>query len=119
MASKQQQSEADAPRVYYYQCDEINKRSIGKVQLKYCGNEGTIDNTNKATLRRTLQAVISHIPNEGQSVWRNAEVKMFDDNFDKYIIRSGDGRYRFEAMDNGMDDFRIVKLRSESCCTIF
>ncbi|KAH3771351.1 hypothetical protein DPMN_172666 [Dreissena polymorpha] len=73
----------------------ISKVSIGKAIIKLCGNEGTSDDSG---LRRLLQAVIDYIPTEkDQSVWTNAEVEIYDVNFKRYTITSGNGDRKFYA----------------------
>ncbi|XP_045178490.2 uncharacterized protein LOC123538449 [Mercenaria mercenaria] len=92
-----------------FKCDEINKRSIGRAIIKFCGNEGTQNDSNKATLRRLMQAVISHLEQEKPDIWKNAEVKIYDDNFDVYSIRSGNGHALFLATFDGLGNPQVVK----------
>lgn len=107
---------ADVPndkRKYPTICDEINKRVIGNVIVQYCGNEGSKDDSNKATLRRLLQAVISYLENERPETWLNAEVIIYDDNFDDYSIRAGIGQNLFLATFDGLGNPQVVKTSKE------
>lgn len=94
---------------FVFYCDEINKRSIGRAIIKFCGNEGTVNDNNKAALRRLLQAVISHLEEEKIHTWKNADVKIYDDEFDVYSIRAGNGRVVFLASLDGMGNPKVVK----------
>ncbi|KAH3698052.1 hypothetical protein DPMN_085567 [Dreissena polymorpha] len=63
------------------------------VIVKFCGNEGQGDETG---LRRLLQAVIDHVPKEkDQSVWKSAEIEMYDWNYRRFVITSGKGECKF------------------------
>lgn len=79
------------------ECPEITKRTIGKAIVTFCGNEGTEDDANKAGLRRLLQAVISETENKTRQVLKDAEIVVYDDQFQKYAIRAGDGKAKFLA----------------------
>ncbi|KAH3775803.1 hypothetical protein DPMN_177209 [Dreissena polymorpha] len=75
-----------------YKCSEINKRLVGKVILRFCGNEAS---TNKQDLRRLLQALISYIPEANKRIWNSAEITIFDDDLNQYTIVSGNGDNKF------------------------
>lgn len=97
---------------FIFKVDEINKRSIGKAIIKFCGNEGTQNDKNKATLRRLMQATISYTEKENSDVWKNAEVKMYDDNCDVYSILAGDGKTKFIASFDGLGTPRVIKSQN-------
>lgn len=101
---------------FNHPCDEINKRSIGKVMVKLCGNEGTKDTDEMATLRRLFQAVISHIPNERAFVWKDAEIAVFDDKCNIYKIKSGDGHTKFIVSMDNFGNPSIIHRQSMISC---
>jgi hypothetical protein len=96
---------------FVFKCEEINKRSLGKAIIQFCGNEGTENDANKATLRRLLQAVISHVENEKSHIWQDAEVTIYDDLLDVYKIRSGDGKHAFLATLDEYDSPKVLKTK--------
>ncbi|XP_053401536.1 uncharacterized protein LOC128557668 [Mercenaria mercenaria] len=101
----------DKQQEYKIQCDEINKRSIGKAIVKFCGNEGTVNDKNKEMLRRLLQATISHIEEEPLNTWKNAEVKIYDDNFDMYSIKAGKGQNMFMVSLDENDEPKVIRTK--------
>ena len=57
----------------------ISKRTIGKLMVKHCGNEGQEDDpTLVVTLRRILQATITKLDTESEETWKNAEIVIYD-----------------------------------------
>ncbi|WAR12609.1 hypothetical protein MAR_026789 [Mya arenaria] len=115
-----QSTSGDKQKHFEFPCEEINQRSVGKAILRFCGNEGTVDNSNKATLRRLLQALISYVPLEPQTRWKDAEVKIYDDDCDVYRIYSGNGQNRFVGTFDGMGNARIVRAKYDKseCCVM-
>jgi hypothetical protein len=99
-----------------FTCDVINKRSIGRIILKMCGNEGTEDDANQATIRRLLQEIINYTDEESESVWRNASLTLFDKNFAYYTITSGRGQNKFVVSYDGFGNPKVVKAAKNYCC---
>lgn len=114
LSEKQTTDLDNEQQTFIIQCDEINKRSLGKAIVKFCGNEGTENDQNKAVLRRLLQAAISHVELEATHKWRNAEVKIYDDNFDVYSLRAGQYGHRvfMVSMDEN-DEPKVVKAKQK------
>lgn len=104
-------SEIDDQQIIMFKCDEINKRSLGRAIIKFCGNEGAYNDDNKKALRRLVQAVISYVESENPDIWRDAEIKIYDDNFDIYSIRAGDGSHLFLATFDGSGNPQVVKTK--------
>jgi len=65
-------------------------------------------------LRKLLQAVISHIPNEKDTTWKNAEVKFFDEECEEYVLLAGDGRNQFAVFTGKEGDPKVMKLKDHS-----
>ncbi|XP_062597192.1 uncharacterized protein LOC134258662 isoform X1 [Saccostrea cucullata] len=79
--------------------DEINKRSLGKMIIRYVGHEGSEE---KPGLRRLLQACIDFLQKEGSGVWKNASFTIYDEDDNMYKIASGTRKYQFICrMKNG------------------
>lgn len=88
----------------------INKVNVGKAIIKLCGNEGTSDENG---LRRLLQAVIDYIPTEkDQTVWKHAEVEIYDVNYKRYTISSGNGDSKFYVSYDEHDSPIVVRKRN-------
>ena len=64
-------------------------------------------------LRRLLQAAISHLEVEASDEWRNAEVKIYDDNFDVYSIKAGHGQRVFMVSMDENDEPKVVKTKQK------
>jgi hypothetical protein len=94
------------------ECAEINKRSIGKAIIQYCGHEGTENDRNTQYLRRLLQAVISHIEKEHPDTWKNAEIRIYDENFQIYSIKAGHGKHMFMVSLDENDEPKVIKTKS-------
>lgn len=93
----------------------INKRSLGKLILKYCGNEGNVENEHQKSLRGLLQAVIDHLEKEHSMTWRNAEINIYDIDNHALKIRSGRGGNSFVVQYKGdTEEVEIVNVKRES-----
>ena len=104
-------------QTFSIKCEEINKRTLGKAIIKFCGHEGTENDQNKKVLRRLLQAAISHVELEAADMWRNAEVKIYDDNFDVYSIKAGHGQKVFMVSMDEKDEPKVVKTKQKKVNT--
>ncbi|KAI8487796.1 hypothetical protein Bbelb_345340 [Branchiostoma belcheri] len=97
--------------------EEINKRQLGKLIIKYCGHEGTTDNEQTASIRKLLQRAITNLePQQEQypGVWRDAELKFFDLYGKGYLVKSGEGSVKFVAQITGKGDVELSKIKDES-----
>ncbi|XP_060575379.1 uncharacterized protein LOC132732871 [Ruditapes philippinarum] len=101
----------DKQQEYNIICEEINKRSIGKAIIKFCGNEGTENDRNTEVLRRLLQAIISHVEEEHSDTWKNAEIRIYDENFDIYSIKAGQGKKMFMVSLDENDEPKVIKTK--------
>ena len=118
---------------------EINKRSIGKVIIKWCGNEGTEDNEEQAYLRRLLQHVITFVEkNEEKENWKKVVVSIHNiDGFEYHVIADAgaeqkgqqsqnrpnnkliiQSKRRYNAYVNEKDEVVVVRQKSNSPCEI-
>ncbi|XP_062605065.1 uncharacterized protein LOC134266877 isoform X2 [Saccostrea cucullata] len=75
-----------------FEVDEINKRNLGKMIIRYVGHEGT---EAKPGLRKILQACIDFLQKEAAGVWKNASFTIYDEDDNMYSIASGNKKYRF------------------------
>jgi hypothetical protein len=92
----------------------INKRVIGRVMIKYCGNEGTCDDKRTASLRKLLQAVIDCLQGSHKHIdWRNAEVTVYDHDDNSFMIISGQGKHQFVVSDVDNGEPEIVNTSNK------
>lgn len=91
--------------------EEINKRNLGKMIIRYIGHEGVNE---KRGLRRLLQACIDYLQTEAEGVWKNASITIYDDDDDAYTIASGTRKHQFIcSMQNGEPRINEIKPVSE------
>ncbi|XP_078620322.1 uncharacterized protein LOC144887173 [Branchiostoma floridae x Branchiostoma japonicum] len=112
--------ESDGYDVKLKTVEEINKPKLGKLIIEYCGNEGSTDNEQTASLRRLLQRAITNMePLQKQypGVWRDAELKIFDLYGNGYVVKSGEGSVKFVAQITGKGDVELSKIKDESWWT--
>ena len=103
-----------------YQFQQLNKRTLGKVMIIMCGNEGSQDDNKHSTLRQMLQAAISYIEKEKERVWDNAEIKIYDGLGDIYLIKSGTAANKFVVMYKSAKDIRVIRTHKDrnECCVM-
>lgn len=90
--------------------EEINKRNLGKMIVRYVGHEGVDE---KPGLRRLLQACIDLLQTEAEGYWKNASITIYDEDDNMYIIASGTRKHQFICcMQNGEPS--ITKTKSVS-----
>lgn len=74
----------------------INKRVIGRLIIKYIGNEGTEVDARKYILRKLFQATIDYIQNHSvPGIWENSIVTVYDSEDNTFKIKSGNGKNKF------------------------
>lgn len=95
---------------FVFQCDEINKRTIGKMIVHVCGNEGTENDDNSAKARKIFQGISDFLNKKKNTIWKNAEIETFDKNYDAWKIRSGKGHYKFVANVDADEEVKVLKL---------
>lgn len=87
----------------------ITKRSIGKLIVKHCGNEGQVDDPSLyVTLRQMLQATITKLDTESPETWKNAEIVIYDQRGNDFCIRSGDAENKFVVQLDEKDEINIM-----------
>ncbi|CAB3991015.1 Hypothetical predicted protein [Paramuricea clavata] len=87
----------------------ITKRTIGKLIVKYCGNEGRVDDPDLyVTLRQMLQATITKLDAESPETWKNAEIVIYDQRGNDFCIRSGDAENKFVVQLDEKDEINIM-----------
>lgn len=87
----------------------ITKRTIGKLIVKYCGNEGQADDPALCvTLRQILQATITKLDTEPKEVWENAEIVIYDQPGNDFCIRSGSFENKFVVQLDAKDEISII-----------
>ena len=88
---------------------EITKRTIGKLIVKYCGNEGHADDpTLYVTLRQMLQATITKLDTETPETWKNAEIVIYDQHGNDFCVRSGEAENKFVVQLDEKDEINIM-----------
>ena len=87
----------------------ITKRTIGKLIVKYCGNEGQVDDpTLCVSLRQILQATITKLDDEPPEIWENAEIVIYDQRGNDFCIRSGHAENKFVVQLDAKDEISII-----------
>jgi hypothetical protein len=87
----------------------INKRTIGKLIVKHCGNEGQTDDPSLVvSLRQILQATITKLDTENEETWSNAEIVIYDQTGKDFCIRSGKAENKFVIQLDERDEIRIT-----------
>jgi hypothetical protein len=100
----------------------ISKRTIGKLMVKHCGNEGQQDDpTLVVTLRRILQATITKLDTESEETWKNAEIVIYDQQGNDFCIRSGNFVNKFVVQLDEKDEINITctKRQKRSLASFF
>ncbi|CAC5403398.1 unnamed protein product [Mytilus coruscus] len=99
---------------------EINKRSLGKCIISYCGNEGHMEEEQKTSLRKLLQATIDFLHKENNNVWKNAEVNIYDNDNHAFRIISGNRGNKFVLQyKERTEDVDIINVeREQKYCTL-
>lgn len=72
--------------------DEINKRNLGKMIVRYVGHEGMEE---KLGLRSLLQYCIDFLQTHSPKVWKNASITIYDEDDNMYKIASGKMKHQF------------------------
>ena len=87
----------------------ISKRTIGKLIVKHCGNQGQADDpTLVVSLRRILQATITKLDTEPEETCRNAEIVIYDQLGNDFCIRLGDFESKFFVQLDEKDEINIM-----------
>ncbi|XP_033110555.1 uncharacterized protein LOC117111683 isoform X2 [Anneissia japonica] len=71
-----------------FEVDEINKRTLGRLIIWLCGNEGSSDTSKQAALRRLIQDCITLVEKQKNSCWKDTEVTILGGNI-LFHIRAG------------------------------
>ena len=92
----------------------INKRAIGKLIVRHCGNEGQQDDpTLTVNLRTILQTIITELDTQSEETWKNAEIVIYDKRGNDYCIRSGEAQNKFVVQLDEEDEIRITCTHRE------
>lgn len=95
--------------------DQINKRSLGRIIIKYCGYEGNVVHERQTSLRKLLQATIDYLHREDPSVWENAELNIYDNDGHALTVVSGEGDNSFVVQYAGKtEEVEIVNIKRAS-----
>ena len=87
---------------------EINKRTLGKCIIKWCGNEGADNTSSQQYLRRLLQGSIDSIEKYPKVNWSNAVLEIYGEDGTPYKIISGKGKQKFYALIDDKEEINIV-----------
>lgn len=74
----------------------VTKRVLGRLLIKYVGNEGADVDARKVGLRKLFQATIDYIQTHSiPSIWENATITVYDSEDNTFKIESGNGKNKF------------------------
>lgn len=92
-----------------FEVAEINKRTLGKWQVRLCGNEGTENDEKGRYIRKLVQAGISNIETEKAEVWQDAAYIIHGYRGEIHEIRARKGTHQFIGYVDEMDNVEIFK----------
>ncbi|XP_033112280.1 uncharacterized protein LOC117113139 [Anneissia japonica] len=72
-----------------FRVDEINKRTLGRLIITLCGNEGVRQTTEQAGLRRLLQAFITKIEGEEMKQFNDVKLSLYGQDNLSFHIQAG------------------------------
>ncbi|XP_033110587.1 uncharacterized protein LOC117111706 [Anneissia japonica] len=72
-----------------FRVDEINKRTLGRLIIALCGNEGTRQTTEQAGLRRLLQAFITKIEGEEMKQFNDVKLSLYGQDNLSFHVQAG------------------------------
>lgn len=72
--------------------DDINKRNLGKMIVRYVGHEGMEE---KLSLRSLLQYCIDFLQTHSPKFWKDASITIYDEDDNMYKIASGNMKHQF------------------------
>lgn len=82
--------------MYVNQVQQIKGTSIGKAIVELTGIEGAERDERQEKLRRILQSLITYInQHPGRRIWENAEITVYDCEFNVVKISSGSEKNKF------------------------
>lgn len=92
---------------------------MGKIIIKHSGNEGHIKNERKTSIRRLLQGLIDFLSKENDNVWKNAEIDIYDNDYNAFRIISGNGDNKFIVQFKGhTENIEIVNIERQQSCAV-
>ncbi|CAC5404455.1 unnamed protein product [Mytilus coruscus] len=78
----------------------ITKRVLGRLIIKYIGNEGSDIDARKTGLRTLFQTTIDYIQTHDiANIWENATVTVYDSDDNVFKISSGNGKNHFMVIE--------------------
>ncbi|KAK3103037.1 hypothetical protein FSP39_015949 [Pinctada imbricata] len=117
MASESSESMENNSQPFYEEIEVkmINKRELGRLQLKFVGNEGVDTDGTKAMRRKLIQTCIDFLKEKAESVWKNAEMSIYDSEFNAIVLRSGTARYSFVCYADEFGEPKITDVSQRRC----
>lgn len=99
--------------------EEINKRSLAKLIIKYCGNEGNMTEERNTSLRKLLQEIIRFLDTENNWRWKNAEINVYDNEYNSFTIISGNGDNKYIVQFKGQtENVEIINIKRPYSCVL-
>ncbi|XP_021347266.1 uncharacterized protein LOC110446438 [Mizuhopecten yessoensis] len=92
-----------------YTVPEINKRHMAKLEVKVCGNEGTVGDEKQEDLRKFFHAAIDQIQKEKPEVWKNAKIVIQDMYGQSIAITAGKGEYKFTLQHDNKGEIQVYR----------
>lgn len=89
--------------------ESINKRTIAKEMVRFCGHEGTENTPIQAEMKKLFQGCITRFEKEKAHVWRNAELTISATDGREHVIAAGKCKYKFVALLDEHDEVEIIK----------
>ncbi|XP_033107131.1 uncharacterized protein LOC117109017 [Anneissia japonica] len=102
-----------------FRVDEINKRTLGRLIISLCGNEGAEETTEQTGLRRLLQAFITKIEDKPITGFNNIKLSLYGKDSMSFHILAGKSHHPklIVGYVDSKGDFHINEKQT-SYCTI-
>ncbi|XP_033095467.1 uncharacterized protein LOC117100024 [Anneissia japonica] len=102
-----------------FRVDEINKRTLGRLIIALCGNEGARQTSEQAGLRRLLQAFITKIEGEQVKQFNDVKLSLYGQDNLSFHIQAGKSLNPKQIVGyaDSQGEFHINE-KEESCCCI-
>ena len=96
----------------------ITKSELGRIMVKYVGNEGNTNSPEDEKLRQMFQACIDFVPRREDKVWFDAGLNIFDKRYNVIKIISGDGKHDYVCQLNSSKEPNIYPFTKEYQCKL-
>ncbi|XP_033119238.1 uncharacterized protein LOC117118679 [Anneissia japonica] len=100
-----------------FEVDEINKRTMARLIIWLCGNEGSSHTKEQATLRRLIQACISLLEKQNNRCWKDTKVSLYGQDATSFHVLAGKSLDPIHIVGfvKSTGEFQIVERHNSFC----